>query len=143
MGHEMRKEIDDEIQRSHMTEEKSYINKDGIQEEGKMSDEGDITKHQEMMVGHGEMMNSMKDMAYDLSNMMNDMSRMIGRLSAEEREASKENISDMANMMKQMCSEMNNMSDTMESGMITDSEMAMMKSRVMEIQESISALKNK
>ncbi|MBI4825292.1 MAG: hypothetical protein HY807_02580 [Nitrospirae bacterium] len=143
MGQDMRKEIDNEVQRSHMTEDKELINKTGIQEEGKMSNEGDVTKHQEMMMGHGEMMNNMKDMAYDMSNMMNDISRMIGRLSAEEREASKENISDMANMMRQICSEMTNMSDSMESGMMTDSEMAMMKGRVMEMQENISGLKNK
>lgn len=143
MGHDMRKEIDDEVQRSRMTEEKDLINKNGILEEGKMSDEGDITKHQVMMIGHGEMMNNMKDMVYDLSNMMNDISRIIGRLSTAERESSKENITDMANMMRQICSEMTNMSDTMESGMMTDSEMTMMKSRVMEMQGNISVLKNK
>ena len=143
MGHDMRKEIDNEIQRSGMTEEKDLINKTGILDEGKMPEEGNVTKHQEMMMGHGEMMNNMKDMAYDMSNMMNDISRMIGKLSAEERETSKENISDMANMMRQICSEISNMSDTMESGMVTDAEMTMMKSRVMEMQGNISVLKNK
>ena len=137
MGHDMRKEIDDEIQRSHMADEKNFINKDGILEKE------NVTTNQEMMVGHGEMMNNMKDMVYDMSNMMNDISRMIGKLSATEREASKENINDLSNMMKQICSEMTNMSDIMESGMMTDSEMTMMKGRVMEMQENISVLKNK
>ncbi|MDO8282523.1 MAG: hypothetical protein Q7U10_07865 [Thermodesulfovibrionia bacterium] len=143
MGQDIRKEIEDEIQHSRMSEEKDLINKNGIMEKGKMSEEGDITTHQEMMMGHGEMMNNMKDMVYDMSNMMNDISRMTGRLSAAEREVSKDRISDLTRMMKQISYEMNNMSDTMESGMITDSEMTMMKSRVMEMQENISVLKNK
>lgn len=143
MDHDMRREIDNEIQHNQMSKEKEMINKDALMKEGRISAEGNVTTHQEMMMGHGEMMNNMKDMAYDMSNMINDMSRMIGKLSAAERETSKDHINDLARMMKQISYEMNNISDTMESGMITDSEMTMMKSRVMEMQESISGLKNK
>lgn len=143
MDHDMMREIDGEVQNINMADEKGMINKDALHKDGKISDEGNVTARQEMMVGHGEMMNNMKDMVYDMSNMMNDMSRMIGRLSAAEREAAKDRISDLVRMMKQLSYEMNNMSDVMESGMITDSEMTMMKSRLIEMQENMSVLKNK
>ncbi|MBI4844079.1 MAG: hypothetical protein HY809_07145 [Nitrospirae bacterium] len=141
MGHEMMKEIDDEVQHSRMGGDKGIINKDNLQEGSKMQGEGGVALKEELMMGHQEMMNGMKDISYDMSNMMNDISRAIGAMSAAERERSQEKLKDISNLMKQICSEMNNMSEAIERGMMTDADMTMMKSRVMEMQESASSLK--
>jgi hypothetical protein len=141
MDHGMMREIDKDIQNSTMMEQKELIDKGALTEKGRMQHEGGISLQPELMMGHSEMMDSLKDLTYDMSNMMNYFSRIIGNMSGSEREKSKKKLQDVANMMRQICSEMGNMANIMESGMITDAEMTMMRSRVMEMQESVSELR--
>ena len=141
MDREMMREIDKDIQHSTMMEQNELIDKAALKEGERMPQEVGITMQPELMMGHSEMMASIRDMTYDMSNMMNSFSRMIGSMSGAEREKSREKIQDVANMMRQVSSEMGSMASVMESGMITDAEMKMMRSRVMEMQDSVSELR--
>lgn len=133
MGHDMMREIDNEVQRGHMYEEQKLIDEDILKEKRKMSEP-------ELIMGHHEMMNGMEDLTHDMAYMLKDISSAIKSISDIERKRSKYEIRDIANMMRQLCSEMSNMSDILESGMITDAEMTMMRSRVMEMEESVAGL---
>ncbi len=142
MDHNMMREIDNDIQHGPITGEKNLIDKNALKGDTKMPSEGGVTMQPELMMGHHEIMENMKEMTYDMSFMINDISRTINTLAEAERGRAKSKIIDITNMMRQVSSEMQKMADTLESGMITDSEMSLMRSRVTEIQEGVSELKD-
>ncbi len=106
---------------------------------GMMRDEAGEMGRSHMME-HGNMMGDMMGITQDMSAMMRDMSEMMGDMSKMSKDMSRDRMHKMSNMMREMCAEMNRMSDIMDKGMATEQEMRTMHNRMMEIQKQIKGI---
>jgi methyl-accepting chemotaxis protein len=95
----------------------------GMMEEGQMMD-------------HEEMMSTMTEMTGQITEMMQGVTRMMNQSSP----ADKERMHKLANMIRDLASEMNRISFMMERGDATEEEMKDLQMRIREIKRSMQGL---
>ncbi len=92
------------------------------------------------MMGHQQMMGNIKGMTRDMSNIMGRVSETMGNLADTGVDASRENMSRMSDLMRDMAAEMNRMSWIMDKGISTEEEIRDIQNRMMKIDRRMNEL---
>jgi predicted nucleic acid-binding Zn-ribbon protein len=85
------------------------------------------------MMGHEQMVSNMTEMMNRLSGMMIDMSEMM-------KDMPKDKMHQVSSMMRDMCSEINRVSELMDAGTATDEEIKAVQNRIMELKKRMSEM---
>ncbi|RJQ48341.1 MAG: hypothetical protein C4538_04010 [Nitrospiraceae bacterium] len=96
------------------------------------------TMHEHMM-GHEGMMNH-EQMKGNMADMMNQLSGMMGRMSEMMKDMPKEKMHQMSSLMRDMCLEMNRMSEMMGKGAATDEEIKAAHHSINELKKRLSEI---
>lgn len=103
----------------------------GMMRDGHMMEEHGMSGSGHMME-HGQMMENIKGMTQDISTHMREISELMGRDFSTERAHA------MADIMRDMATEMNRISFMMESGGATQEEMRDVQNRMREVNHYMS-----
>ncbi len=99
-------------------------------------------EHRHMME-HSKMMDRMQGTILDMSGIMRRMSEMMSSMSNMSADMSRDERHKMAVIMRDLCTEINNMSEMMDKGMVTEGERDEMYDRMTELQKKMSEMRMK
>ena len=107
---------------------------------GMMRGHGSGEGMMEHMMMHEEMMGH-EQMTGDMTDIMTQMSELMGEMSEMMKDMPKDKAHQMSFMMRDMCPEMNRISEMLDTGTATDEEIKVMHDKIMEMKKGMTEIK--